>query len=177
MPEERPALEGGASDSAGSALGSGRAVSDIVDKELFTQGEDARCRRGEETHKPQSHRRLKLLLSNDSRNQWLGSGEVTGAINEVSSRSGSKTECWSLLLGTLPVPSILCEALCFSGLGWSLRNANQEGNSTKRSFSGVVAGRFFRNVGYHTPATIRTSGNGSWKLGYSGVPDLGTNWW
>ena len=98
MPEERPALEGGASDSAGSALGSGRAVSDIVDKELFTQGENARCRRGEETHKPQSHRWLELLLSN----QWLGSGEADEAINEVSSRSGSKMECWSLFLGTLP---------------------------------------------------------------------------
>jgi len=99
VPEERPALEGGASDSAGSAVGSGRAVSDIVDKELFTQGEDARCRRGEETHKPQSHRRFELLLSNDSRNQWLGSGEAVGAINEVRSLSGSKMECWSLLSG------------------------------------------------------------------------------
>lgn len=75
------------------------------------------------------------------------------SMRSVLAGSGSKVECWSLLFRTLPVPSVLCEALCFSGLGglgWSFRNSNKEGNSTKRSFSGRVAGRFFRNVGYHT---------------------------
>jgi hypothetical protein len=48
VPEERPALDGGASDSAGSAVGSGRAVSDMIDTELSSvQGEDAEYGRGE----------------------------------------------------------------------------------------------------------------------------------
>lgn len=40
--------------------------------------------RGEEIHKPQSHHRLELLLSNDTGNRLLGSGEAVGAISEVS---------------------------------------------------------------------------------------------
>ena len=48
VPEERPALDGGASDSAGSAVGSGRAVSDMIDTELSSvQGEDAEYGGGE----------------------------------------------------------------------------------------------------------------------------------
>lgn len=87
VPEERPALDGGASDSAGSAVGSGRAVSDMIDTERFSQGEDAGYGRGEEIHKPQSHHRLELLLSNDTGNRLLGSGDGIGAINEVSRHS------------------------------------------------------------------------------------------
>lgn len=38
VPEERPALDGGASESAGSAVGSETAVSDIVDTERSSRG-------------------------------------------------------------------------------------------------------------------------------------------
>jgi hypothetical protein len=68
----------------------------MIDTELFSQGEDAGYGRGEEIHKPQSHHRLELLLSNDTGNRLLGSGDGIGAINEVSRHSVAAGPEWNV---------------------------------------------------------------------------------
>lgn len=66
VPEERPALDGGASDIAGSAVGSGRAVSDMIDTELSSvKGRMQNdMEEGREIHKPQSHLQAGAIIIN-----------------------------------------------------------------------------------------------------------------
>jgi hypothetical protein len=63
---------------------------------------------GREIHKPQSHHRLELLLSSDTGNRLLGSGEAVKAINEVSRHSVAAGPTWNAGACVFCVPTVLC---------------------------------------------------------------------